>query len=122
MKDFATPSSIREQARELRKQMTDAEYALWQQLRGRKLGGLKFRRQHPLMDFILDFYCIEKRLVVEVDGGIHENQKEGDDTRSAYLEALGCHVIRFKNFEVINHIEAVLEEIVNKANSLPSKN
>jgi very-short-patch-repair endonuclease len=70
--DKHTPKEIKARARELRKVMTPAEKMLWQQLRGRGLNGLKFRRQHPLGNLIVDFYCAEHRLVIEVDGGIHD--------------------------------------------------
>jgi very-short-patch-repair endonuclease len=98
----------------LRSSMTEAEKMLWNELKNRKLQGLKFRRQHPLHWYIADFYCHEKRLVIEIDGGIHMNTlvKEHDENRSAEFERLGIHVIRFTNEQVLQSKEKVLEEII----------
>ncbi len=92
--------------------MTPAERMLWERLRNRQLGGLKFRRQHPLGPFIADFYCAEKRLVIEVDGIIHEQQKEQDEQRTRQFEEFRYRVIRFKNEEITSNIELVLENIL----------
>jgi very-short-patch-repair endonuclease len=81
-------------------------------LRAHRLGGLKFRRQHPLGPFVADFYCAEHRLIVEVDGGIHIRQVEHDQVRTEQFETYGYRVIRFKNSEVEQDIETVLEKIV----------
>ncbi len=105
------PESVRSQARVLRQRMTPAESALWQRLRNRRLHGLKFRRQHPIGRAIVDFYCAEKRLVIEVDGGIHETQREHDAAREAYLRERGYRVLRFHNHDVLENIEVVLERI-----------
>jgi len=101
-------------AHDLRHPMTDAEKLLWDKIRNRKLQGLKFRRQHPIHYYIADFYCHEKRLIVEVDGGIHldEAVKEHDENRTAELDRLGIKVIRFTNEHIFEHLEQVLEEIV----------
>ena len=85
---------------------------LWQHLRNRRLHGLKFRRQHPIERVIVDFYCAEKQLMIEVDGGIHEKQREQDAAGDAFLQERGYRVVRFRNEEVLNDIEAVLERIV----------
>jgi very-short-patch-repair endonuclease len=87
---------------------------LWSFLRNRKLGGLKFRRQHKIDRFILDFYCSEKRLCIEVDGAIHNTveQRAKDQGRTAALEAHGIQVIRFSNAEVRFNIASVLEKIL----------
>ena len=106
-----TPA-IQQQAKELRQQMTPAEQKLWQRPRAHRLDGLKFRRQHPLGPFIADFYCAEHRLVIEIDGGIHVQQAERDQVRTEQFEAYGYRVIRFKNTEVEQNIEKVLEKIV----------
>jgi len=90
--------------------MTPTEKALWQRLRAKRLDGLKFRRQHPLGPFIADFYCAAHRLVVEIDGGIHETQAERDQARTEQFEAYGYRVIRFSNEQVKQDIEAVLAE------------
>jgi len=97
-------------ARKLRRDMTIAERKLWLALRGRQLGGAKFRRQHPLGPYVIDFYCEEAHLAVEVDGIQHT--PEGDAPRTAWLEAHGCRVIRFWNEEVLKHMPAVLETIL----------
>jgi very-short-patch-repair endonuclease len=100
-------------AKELRRRMTYAESILWKELRGRKLRGLKFRRQHALRFYIADFYCHEKRLVIEIDGGIHNKMsvKVHDDNRTAELNRLGIQVIRFSNDQVILSLKEVLSEI-----------
>ena len=99
--------------RELRKELTEAEKLLWAELRNRKLNGLKFRRQHPLDKFIVDSYCNEKKLVVELDGSVHDEKisKEYDEARTAMLAGLNVFVLRFRNEEVINNMQNVLERI-----------
>ncbi len=100
-------------ARHLRKFETNAEKLLWKELRKRKLNGVKFRRQHPLDSYIADFYCHEKRLVIELDGSIHNagENKQYDDARSNDLNELGNRIIRFSNDEVEEGLEKVLEKI-----------
>ena len=107
-------------ARELRKNMTPAEKMLWQRLRNYQLDGFYFRRQHPIKYFIADFYCAKADLIVEVDGGIHNNpdNKEWDINRTAELEKLGINVIRFTNEEVLNDIESVIQRIRQQLRSL----
>ncbi|MCZ7681749.1 MAG: endonuclease domain-containing protein [Sandaracinaceae bacterium] len=104
---------LRDFARALRGQATDAERILWSLLRNRRLGGLKFRRQHPIGPYILDFYCVRARLAVEVDGGQHwtEPQQQRDAVRAKLLCARGVEVLRFSNREVLHETEAVLEVI-----------
>ncbi|MEM7130358.1 MAG: DUF559 domain-containing protein [Chloroflexota bacterium] len=102
---------LRQRARDLRQEQTKAEI-IWHHLRGRKNNGLKFRRQHPIECFIVDFYCAEHQLVVEVDDPIHHEQSEHDQLRTAWLEERGYSVIRFTNSQVIQDIDAVLEAIV----------
>jgi very-short-patch-repair endonuclease len=101
------------QASELRKSMTIAERILWQKLRNKQMNGLKFRRQHPVDIFILDFYCHDRKLAIEVDGGIHNQstQKEWDENRTFELNEFGITVLRFSNEEVIDHTEMVVESI-----------
>ena len=101
--------SIRSRAKELRKQPTSAEKILWEYLRDRRLLGLKFRRQHPLGTYIVDFYCPAFRLVVEIDGEIHRYQEADDQARTDQLEQKGYKVIRFWNFEVEQNPETVLD-------------
>ncbi len=105
--------STYENARLLRQLQTDAEEKLWQQLRGRKLNGLKFRRQHPFDKFVLDFYCHEVKLCIEADGGIHEEEyiKEYDADRTRLLNENEITVLRFTNEEIINNPEIVFYKI-----------
>lgn len=104
---------IFDRAQILRKQMTEAENKLWKRLRNRKFGGLKFRRQHPISRFVVDFYCHEKLLVVELDGGIHNevSVKERDEGREDELKNLGLKIIRFTNHEVLNDMDGVLQKL-----------
>jgi very-short-patch-repair endonuclease len=96
-------------AKELRRQATPAEKILWEYLRDRRLLGLKFRRQHPLGTYIVDFYCPAFRLVVEIDGEIHRYQEVDDQARTDQLEEKGYKVIRFWNFEVEQNLDTVLD-------------
>jgi very-short-patch-repair endonuclease len=100
-------------AQRLRTNNTRAEALLWKQLKGEKLEGLKFRRQHPISKFIADFYCHEKKLVIEVDGNIHDIEavKGNDEAKDKWFEELGLKVIRFKNEEVISQMHKVLKTI-----------
>jgi very-short-patch-repair endonuclease len=97
--------------RALRSNLTDAEQVLWRVLRGRQIAGHKFRRQHPFGNYILDFVCLENKLVIEVDGGQHCSQSEYDEIRTKKLQSAGFHVVRFWNNEVLGEIEAVKEKI-----------
>lgn len=98
----AKKDSSRAFARALRREMTDAERKLWWGLRGRHLEGFRFRRQHALGPYVLDFCCLEAKLIVEVDGSQHaELRREHDQKRTAWLEAQGFRVIRFWNYEVL---------------------
>src|SRR5688572_19212850 len=100
-----------EKARKLRRDSTDAEKRLWNRLRDRQLDGEKFRRQHPFPPYILDFFCEERMLAIELDGGQHNEPEEQayDQQRTDYLEKNGVKVIRFWNNEVMQNIEGVLE-------------
>ena len=100
------------QARTLRKNMTDAEHALWSKLKRRQVANLKFRRQQILGPYIVDFVCFEKRLIVEVDGGQHSEQIERDQRRTVWLEAQGYQVLRFWNNEVLGNIDGVTQVIL----------
>ena len=117
MKKFNTPV---ETARELRKSMTESEKILWQNLRNRKLEGYKFLRQHPITYdynanpvkyFVADFYCAERKLIVELDGKIHLNQQEKDFIRDVILLQRGYKTLRIKNEEMCD-VENVLRKIV----------
>jgi very-short-patch-repair endonuclease len=111
---WSAKPSIFDNAKDLRKSMTEAEKILWKQLRNNKLNGLKFRRQHPLDIFIADFYCHQKKLIIELDGGIHDSpeQKEYDEGRTFELEEKGFKILRFRNEDIINDLGSVLEIIL----------
>ena len=100
-----------ERARQLRKEMTPAEKKLWAYLRGNKINGVKFRRQHAVGSYILDFCAIQKKLIIELDGSQHLDQEEYDEERTKYLAAQGYRVLRFWNNQVMNDIESVIKEI-----------
>ena len=116
---FGAKRTIFQNAYDLRKGMTEAEKKLWSCLNKNKLG-IRFKAQHPIDIFIVDFYCHKFKLVIEVDGEIHLSQKEYDDGRTAELERWDLRVIRFKNEEVMNDIESVLEKINRYINTAPS--
>lgn len=107
------PTYTKTFSRQLRNEMTVAESYLWQRLRSRQIHGFKFRRQHPVGKYILDFACIEAGLAIEVDGGQHNEMQINDDQRTALLEAQGWKVLRFWNNEVLQNIEGVLEKVLN---------
>ena len=109
-------------ARELRNNATHAEQILWNYLRNKPLG-LKFRRQHPYSLYILDFYCHSLKIVIEVDGSIHEIEKvkESDKVRQKSLEDDGLKVIRFTNEEIIRYLEKVTERIENLITTLKNE-
>ena len=96
-----------DKSRELRKNLTEGEQALWKHLRMRQIAGYKFRRQQPIGPYIGDFVSFEKRLIIEVDGGQHSQQVDYDAERTAWLEAQGYQVLRFWNRQVLEEIEAV---------------
>ena len=98
-------------ARQKRHDPTPAEQKLWHVLRQRSLAGFKFRRQHAIERFIVDFYCASARLVIEVDGPIHDYTLEEDAVRQEYLEGLGLRVIRFTNDAVLHQTDVVLQQI-----------
>ena len=103
----------RDQARLLRKDPSDAERKLWEKLRRRQLRGAKFRRQYPIGPYIADFCCVERGLVIELDGGQHAGNVERDQARTQLIERTGYRVIRFWNEEVLTAIASVLERIGN---------
>jgi len=104
---------IKAAARGLRRQQTRSESTLWNALRGRNLTGYKFRRQHPLGPFVVDFYCDQQRLAVEIDGRIHELTQEADLQRQQTLESLGVRFLRFPAAQVETDLETVLLGILN---------
>ena len=98
-------------ARQLRKNQTDAEQKLWSHLRRRQLDAFRFRRQQPIGPYVVDFFCPEARLIVEVDGGQHAERTEQDAERTEWLEARGYRVARYWNNEVLGNIEGVLTDL-----------
>lgn len=110
---------LRQRARELRKNPTPAERKLWQRLRRRQVNGHRFRRQHPIGCYIADFCCIQQRLVVEIDGPIHRQQRARDRERTEALETEGYHVLRFTNTEVEGDVERVVAEIAAACKEAP---
>ena len=104
---------LRARAREFRKPLTANEARLWRQLRGRRLCGLKFRRQHPIQRYIVDFYCAKHRLIVEVDGDIHECTDVAlhDRLRGDWLASRGYRILRFTNADVESDVGSVLAQI-----------
>lgn len=99
-------------SRVLRSAPTGAEQRLWRHLRGRHLGGMKFRRQYPIAGHIADFVCIEAKLVIEVDGGQHTDCADRDSERTRKMQVNGYRVLRFWNDDVLLRTDAVLEEIL----------
>lgn len=101
-------SKLKPLAREMRHEPTPAELRLWQHIRNRKIAGAKFRRQHGIERFIVDFYAAREWLVVEVDGDYHQYTAEEDKIRQAYLESLGLTMVRVSNDNVMGNLEGVL--------------
>jgi len=112
-------AGLLELARELRKKQTTAEMLLWPILRNRQFFGFKFRRQHQFGDYVLDFYCRERCLVIECDGPVHERNEQWhhDQSRDAYMIGQGLRVLRFANEQVLNDTETVLNEIAKHLHS-----
>jgi very-short-patch-repair endonuclease len=110
-------SFLRSAARSMRSGPIDVEKDLWWRLRGRKLGGFKFRRQHPIGGYIADFTCLEEKLVIELDGKQHQGS-QSDATRTRAPNRLGFKVIRFDNERVRAYLDDVCEEILAAARSL----
>ena len=110
---YGAKEQMFELARELRKSMTEAERVLWSRLRNRQIDGLIFRRQHPVDVYIVDFYCHKHKLVIEVDGEIHDipENAEKDKGRTVEMERFGLKVIRFSNDDVLRNVEIVIDKI-----------
>jgi very-short-patch-repair endonuclease len=102
------------QARRFRQEMTNSEQILWSRLRGNRLMDLHFRRQHVIRGYIVDFYCHEAKLVVEVDGDVHDMRKESDQMRDAVLSACGLAVLHLSTTIVENNLEEAISTIVGK--------
>jgi very-short-patch-repair endonuclease len=106
-----SPKYVIELAREMRVHLTETEKILWEELRNKKIDGKRFRIQHPIHRYILDFYCHEKKLAVEVDGDVHKNRKDYDEFRDEFLKSIGIITLRVTNEDVANDINYVLSEI-----------
>ena len=104
---------LKKYSRRLRKDMTDAEKLLWSKIRGKQLRGFQVYRQKPIGRFVVDFYCPNANLVIELDGGQHygEEMRARDGLRDKYMESLGLRVLRFSDREVFENLTAVLEKI-----------
>ena len=109
--NFGASHNIKDKAKELRKQMTESEKILWKHIRKKKLNGMHFRKQHPYGIYILDFFCFEANLVIEVDGLIHLKQLDYDFERTEDLKSSGLKVLRFTNKDIEKRIQWVLDEI-----------
>ena len=112
---YGASSETQEKAKILRKNETKAEKILWNKLKEKQLYGYKFRRQHPISQFIVDFYCHELKLIIEVDGKIHNKpeNKEYDENRTAELEKYELRILRFTNDEIENEMNKVFDSILN---------
>ncbi|HQB12351.1 MAG TPA: endonuclease domain-containing protein [Candidatus Omnitrophota bacterium] len=108
-------------ARSLRKDMTNCERKIWGRLRGKQIRGLQFYRQKPIGNYIVDFYCPAKKIVIEIDGGQHfiSPGRERDRTRDRFLETMGLRVLRFSDLDVMRNIDAVLETILDAVEKSP---
>jgi len=118
---FIKPGAYKDKlsdARAMRQAPTDSEAALLEQLRGRRLGGWKFRRQQVIAGYIVDFYCAELELALEVDGAVHDARRADDELRDDDLAALGLHVMRVRNADVLSRLDAVLRAIAIRCESV----
>ena len=113
---------IKKKAVDLRNNMTKAEIILWSRLRMRKVEGLKFRRQQPIFNYIVDFYCHETKLIIEVDGEIHNlpEQRKSDKYRNKILTLNGFNIIHFTNHEIVTNVDSVIAKIKTTINRLLS--
>lgn len=111
-----------ERARRLRGKQTDVEQLLWYKLRSRQIEDCKFRRQHSIGQFIVDFACLEKKLIIELDGSQHFDATTYDNKRTEYLQSEGFHVLRFWNNDVVNNLDGVLESILLYLGGTPHPN
>jgi very-short-patch-repair endonuclease len=116
----ATPNGY-ERARQLRHEMTPAENKLWAYLRGNKVNGLSFRRQHAIGPYIVDFCAIKAKIIIELDGSQHLEQEGYDAERTKYLEAQGYTVLRFWNNDVLNNLDGVMSAIIHALEDVRGK-
>ena len=102
---------IKNNSRNLRKNMTDVERMLWAKIRGRQLQGFRFRRQHPIGSYIIDFICLELKLIIELDGSQHMGQQQYDMKRSQWLQSNGFKIMRFWNSDILDDLDGVMQAI-----------
>jgi very-short-patch-repair endonuclease len=115
-------NQARSRARELRQNLTDVERLLWQRLRYWQVDACKFRRQQPLGHYIVDFVCLQRRLIVELDGGQHAGQENYDNERDAWLRDQGFVILRFWNNDVLTNMDGIVEQIAKTLQSTPYLN
>ena len=113
MKTVKKPA-LRQYAKSLRSNQTDAENRIWYHLRAKRLNGHKFRCQHPIGCYIVDFVCLRLKLIIELDGSQHMEQEEYDETRTAFLKQQGYKVLRFYNTDVLSNTDGVLSVILSE--------
>ncbi len=101
----------KDNSRNLRKNMTDVEQMLWAKVRGRQLQGFHFRWQHPIGDYIIDFICLELKLIIELDGSQHQDQQQYDMNRSQWLQTKGFELLRFWNSDILDNFDGVMQTI-----------
>ena len=120
MKYLYNDSTLKHRRSELRKKQTDAEKVFWSHVRGRQFHGMRFHRQYSIGPYILDFYCPENRIAIELDGGQHNDPEKikHDALRSEYIKAQGIDILRFWDHEILLEIQAVLDKIEERFNSL----
>ena len=111
--------SMKERSQELRRNMTDAENRMWYYLRNRRLSGYKFVREHVIGNYIVDFVCRERKLIIEIDGGQHMDAMEYDAKRTKYLESHGYRVLRVWNDEVFKNLQVVMDKILHALSIVP---
>ena len=112
--------TLTDKARQNRKNPTPAERKLWfEVLRHERFNQLKFTRQKPLGDYIVDFYCAERMLAIEIDGDSHDARQQQDDTRTRRLNALGIEVVRYTNAEIMNNLEGVFQNLLKRVTERP---
>ena len=111
---YGASPKLFELAKDLRNRLTEPEKILWEKLRLRQLRGYRFKPQHPIGEFIVDFYCHKSKLIIEIDGGYHnqKDQQDYDVSRTNILREFGLKIIRFKNEDVLERIDFVVEEIL----------
>jgi very-short-patch-repair endonuclease len=114
MEKRRSPHYIIELARKMRNNLTPSEKIVWNEIKEKKISGYKFRKQHPVYRYILDFYCHEKKLAIEIDGDSHKERKDYDEYRDSYVRSIGIETLRFTNEEIENNIANVIEAIKKK--------